>query len=183
MDNLSSSLSRSFSQYCASSGVEVPNDFIELAVKAMVHLKENHHSNVVYNLAKGLGVMCLDKSDTRFPMKVMPMGLLEYMVNFFNAEEMRKVSRNVPWVLLFFNNSCLYRFLIAQKTINFGRRLCTFSSDKKWSKLHHGPMWSGVDGEKMDTMEVHLHVCYVISFICNKIIGSYKHPWFVRTHN
>ena len=23
---------------------------------------------------------------------------------------------------------------------------------QKWSKLHHGPMWSGVDGEKMDTM-------------------------------
>ena len=80
--------------------VEVPNDFIELAVKAMIHLKENHRSNVLYNLVKGLGVMRQDKSDTRFPMIVMPMGLLEYMVNFYNAEEMRKVSGNVPCTLL-----------------------------------------------------------------------------------
>ena len=95
-----SSLSQSFTQCCAKFGVEVPNDFIELAVKAMIHLKENHRSNVLYNLVKGLGVMRQDKSDTRFPMKVMPMGLLEYMVNFYTAEEMRKVSGNVPCTLL-----------------------------------------------------------------------------------
>ena len=27
---------------------------------------------------------------------------------------------------------------------------------QEWSKLNHGFMWSGVDGEKMDTMEVHV---------------------------
>ena len=40
--------------------------------------------------------MCQNKSYTQFPMKVMSMGLLEYIVNFYNAEEMRKVSGNVP---------------------------------------------------------------------------------------
>lgn len=40
VDNLFSSLSRSFSQCCARFGIEVSNDFIEFAVKAMVHLKK-----------------------------------------------------------------------------------------------------------------------------------------------
>lgn len=38
-------------------------------------------------------------------MKVTSMGLLEYMVNFYNTEEMRKVSGNVPCALLLFNDS------------------------------------------------------------------------------
>ena len=73
-------------------GVEVSGDFIELSAKAMVHLKESKRTNVLYSLAKDLGTLRCDESDTRFPTKRMPLGLLEYMVNFFEAEEMRKVD-------------------------------------------------------------------------------------------
>ena len=72
-------------------GAKVSGDFIELSVKAMFHLKESKRTNVPYSLAKGLGTLHCDKSDTRFPTKRMPLGL-EYMVNFFKAEEMRKVD-------------------------------------------------------------------------------------------
>ena len=88
-------MSRSFSNLCAVAyGVCVPEDFILLSAKAMMNLKECHRSNVLYSIAKGLGVLRSDGSDSRFPMKRMPMGLLEYMAGFFEAEEMRKVSNN-----------------------------------------------------------------------------------------
>ena len=35
----------------------------------MVHLKESNPSNVLYSLAKGLGTLRCDESDTRFPTK------------------------------------------------------------------------------------------------------------------
>ncbi len=60
----------------------------------MVNLKSNQRHNVLYSLAKGFAIMRQDKSDTRFPMKKMPMGLLEYMAGFYEAQEMRKVSNS-----------------------------------------------------------------------------------------
>lgn len=92
VDQQLATLSCSFSKCCSSLGVEVSGDFIELSAKAMVHLKESKRTNVLYSLAKGLGTLRCDESDTRFPTKRMPLGLLEYMVNFFEAEEMRKVD-------------------------------------------------------------------------------------------
>ena len=101
VDQQLSTLSGSFSKCCSSLGVEVPSDFVELSAKAMVHLKESKRSNVLYSLAKGLGTLRCDNSDTRFPMKRMPLGLLEYMVNFFEAEEMREVDTIVRYILYY----------------------------------------------------------------------------------
>ena len=88
----------SFVSLCKSAyGLEVPNDFITLAAKAMVHLKQSNRSNVLYNIAKGFGEMREDQSDSRFPTDRMPTRLLEYMAGFFAADEMRKVCvyRNI----------------------------------------------------------------------------------------
>ena len=38
--------------------------------------------NVLYELAKGFGVLRPDQSDTCFPMMRMPFGTLEYMATF-----------------------------------------------------------------------------------------------------
>ena len=57
----------------------------------MAQLKHNERSNVLYNLAKGLGTPRLDGSDSRFPAKRMPMGLVEYATNFFVADKMQQV--------------------------------------------------------------------------------------------
>ena len=64
------------------SNVDPPDDFLKLALLAMEHLKSCSRSNVVYTLTKVLGTMRGDQSDSLLPGKRMPMGLVEYVVNF-----------------------------------------------------------------------------------------------------
>ena len=47
--------------------VEVCDDFLEVASSAMVRLKAGNRSNVVYNLAKGIGTSRKDEAESRFP--------------------------------------------------------------------------------------------------------------------
>ena len=94
-------LSAAFSSVCHSLfSVDVPEDFLVLSARAMNRLHQVKRSNVLYNIAKGLGNMRPDGSDSVFPSTRMPMGLLEYMAGFFTAEEMRKVriQHNITYV-------------------------------------------------------------------------------------
>ena len=59
----------------------VPN-FIEFTVNGMNHLKACGRSNVIYLLAKSLGTLRPDGSDSLLPARRMPMGLIEHCVNF-----------------------------------------------------------------------------------------------------
>ena len=52
----------------------------------MERLKLCSRSNVIYNLTKGLGMMRNDQSDSWFPAKRIPMGLIEYTCNFFVSD-------------------------------------------------------------------------------------------------
>jgi len=45
----------------------------------------------MYNLAKGVGTQRADGSDSRFPMKCMPMGLIEYAADFFANDNVQQV--------------------------------------------------------------------------------------------
>ena len=63
--------------------ITLPHNFLELSVKAMTHLQQCGRTNILYGLAKGLGTLRPDKSDSKFPAKRMPAGLLQYMVEFF----------------------------------------------------------------------------------------------------
>ena len=56
------------------------------AIDASEHLLKCGRSNVVYGVEKAIGTKRADKSDSRLPAKRMPMGLLEHMVNFYNAD-------------------------------------------------------------------------------------------------
>ena len=86
------SLSQQFSSICRRDfGIEVPVDFLVLSAYGMRHLLTNGQSNVLYNLAKGFGVMRNDETDTRFPTKRMPMGLVEHVSNFFVADNINQV--------------------------------------------------------------------------------------------
>ena len=75
------------------SRISVPDDFLVLAANAMVHLRHSGRSNVLYQLAKGLGTMRADESDSRFPAKWMPMGLVEYAADFFAADSLQSVRK------------------------------------------------------------------------------------------
>lgn len=82
-----------FSKHCKDVlQLDVPEDFLELAASAMARLKSCQRSNVIYNLAKGVGTERPDETDSRFPVLRMPMGLVEYVTNFFVAEDLNSVS-------------------------------------------------------------------------------------------
>ena len=83
------SLSNTFSALAANHGLSVPKDF---SIKAMKCLKESGRKNVIYSLAKSLATPRSDGSGSKFPTTRMPMGLLEYMVSFYQADNIQKVS-------------------------------------------------------------------------------------------
>lgn len=62
--------------------MKFPNDFLT-SLKGMKHLSETERMNVLYELARGLGIMRSDGTDSLFPTSRMPMGMLHFMVGFF----------------------------------------------------------------------------------------------------
>ena len=86
-------LSKLFSVYASTKiNLFVPDDCIILAAKAMVQLESSNQSNVIYNLAKTIGTIREDKSDSRLSTKQMPMGLIEYIANLFAADTVQSVK-------------------------------------------------------------------------------------------
>ena len=82
-----------FSKFASSNyGVHINPDFLQLSLSASCYLKQCKRENVVYGVAKAVGRMRPDDSDSRLPAKRMPMGLLEHMLNFFNADSYSQVG-------------------------------------------------------------------------------------------
>ena len=76
-------LSKLFTSYLsATSSVLVPDNLLCHAAAAIVQLHQGGRTNIIYNLAKGIGTLRPDKMDSRFPIKQMPMGLVEYVAEF-----------------------------------------------------------------------------------------------------
>ena len=65
----------------------------------MNHLERKGKSNIMYKLAYVLGTMREDKTDSRMPVSRMPFGLLEYNINFFAANNVQAVSKNIQITL------------------------------------------------------------------------------------
>lgn len=73
-------------------GLFIPPDFIHLALIAMKHLQDAGRLNVIYDLVKRFGTKRPDGSDSYFPTKRMPTGLLQYKAQFFVAKPGQHVS-------------------------------------------------------------------------------------------
>ena len=71
----------------------VPKDFLCLAASAMNQLSIGGRTNVLYNLAKGMGTLRPDSQDPRFPINRMPMGLVEYAAQFFANDNLQQVKK------------------------------------------------------------------------------------------
>ena len=97
----------------------MPDDFLVLTAKAMDYLKCNNRSNVLYKLAKGIGTMREDETDSRFPTKRMPMCLVEYAANFYAADNLQSVRILFFMIMHVFNIEYLYRYR-APRTIVCG---------------------------------------------------------------
>ena len=70
----------------------VPKDFLCLAASAMGQLSIGGRTNVLYNLAKGMGTLRPDSKESRFPINRMPMGLVEYAAQFFAFDNLQQVK-------------------------------------------------------------------------------------------
>lgn len=82
-----------FSTQCATDiPVAIPDDFLSLTLKAMSYVKKTGRYNVLYGLARGLDEMRKDGSDSKIPALRMPMGLLEYIISFYNSETINEVG-------------------------------------------------------------------------------------------
>lgn len=84
-------LSRSFSELLMKRGISLPDDFLTYSAEAMMQLLKSNRSNVVYKLVQGIGTLRSDGFDSCFPCKRMPMGLLEYMTDFFSSKNIQQV--------------------------------------------------------------------------------------------
>ena len=83
-------LSKLFSDLLGSD-IHVPEDYLIYTAQAMNQLSVSGRSNVLYKLSKGIGTMRPDNSDSCFPCKRMPMGMLEYMTDFFASTVIQQV--------------------------------------------------------------------------------------------
>lgn len=88
-------ISNLFTKHMNNYNQDVPVDFLCAAAKGMCYLKNLDQLNVIYLLAKGLGTMTIDGLDSLIPAKRMPMGLIEYMFNFFTANAINKVHIHI----------------------------------------------------------------------------------------
>ena len=121
--------------------LSIPDDFLSLALKAMQKVTSEGRSNVIYGLCKGLGTSRPnDPNETYFPSLRMPMGLLEYMVNFFITARGNVVCLSIV---------CLWMFVITihiqlKCPSDYSEWLQSMYSQfgSKWCKLHRGPGWS-----------------------------------------
>ena len=57
----------------------------------MVQLPEGGWTNILYNLAKGIGAMRPDTEVSRFPVMRKSMGLVEYTAHFFAVDSLQQV--------------------------------------------------------------------------------------------
>ena len=85
---ISQSFCQFASKYC---DVNIEANCLELLLRATKHLSLCNRSNVIYKLAKTIGTMRPNGLDSRLPAKRMPMGLLEYMANFYDADNYQSV--------------------------------------------------------------------------------------------
>ena len=75
--------------------MSVPSHFLEFTNHAMHRLKEHGTLNLIYQLARCVGTMRADGSDSLLHVKRMPTGLIEYVVNFFNADVVQQVCESI----------------------------------------------------------------------------------------
>ena len=111
-DDQLKAISAVFVQFACSDGITgIQEDFLTLCLAAMHHLQKSGCSNIQYNLACGLGSERSDGSDSLFPAKRMPVGLVEHAAAFFISSPWVSYTRTVDIFLylshhIFFDRVC-----------------------------------------------------------------------------
>ena len=67
-------------------------DFPHLSLKSMKTLQDLGKTNTIYNLSKVVGEPRPDGSGTLIPLKRMPFGMVQYIIDFFASTNIMQVS-------------------------------------------------------------------------------------------
>ena len=87
-------------QSLAPPAVTVPPEFIAQSLTSMQRLQQAGRSNILAGLAKALGTMRPDGSDSLMPVSRMPVGLIEYAASFFSSDSLYQVQK--------YKGKCIY---------------------------------------------------------------------------
>lgn len=120
-------LSDVFTSIAESEQLSIPSDFLHMSLQAMKQLQSSGRSNMLYGLAVGLGTKREDGSDSMFPSKKVVAGLMEYSINFFNAQ----FSQNVRLYVIVFIVQCTCTHVCILYYVH-GCCDCTFSYLHGW---------------------------------------------------
>ena len=82
MKSYLSTLYKLFSEHLSQFSLIDPNDILDISASAMLLLSDGGQTNVLYNLSKGMSTLWPDQSDSRFFIKQIPLGLVEYIAQF-----------------------------------------------------------------------------------------------------
>lgn len=68
-----------------------PADFCSQSLNAMIALKENNKSNLIYKFAQAINLRHPTTNQALFPMDRMPFGLIQYQIEFFTCTHISQV--------------------------------------------------------------------------------------------
>ena len=107
LEDLLSIASDLFVQYALNKhGLYIPRDFIPLAMESMLHLRDTKRGNVIYNLCKAIGSKREVDDDSWLPAKRMPMGLLQFIGEFYTSGQNEKVCSPILKYEVVIYNMC-----------------------------------------------------------------------------
>ena len=120
---------RLMQELAVKSSFDVPDGYISHSLAAMQRLQHAGRSNTLALLAKAFGATRSDGVESLMPIHRMPVGLIEYAVNFFISNTV-SFSSGTRYIVYSFS----YRFLLFQLITNPGVRQCIRCSEQNGSK-------------------------------------------------
>ena len=126
-------------------GVHLHSDFVGLALKATKHLQQSGRSDVLYGLARALGKMRVDGSDSRLPARRMPMGLLEHIVNFFNADSYSQVRDSTRTMVTCISSGTYLYYRLDRKVSRRLQAVADYHVQPIWKQVGLPPSWPNVE--------------------------------------
>ena len=131
------------------------------SLEATLQLKLSERPNVLYDLAKGLGTLRADHSDTLFPRERMPMGLLQYMTVFFLAEHKNQVCHffDSGMYNYIIRHLVLCRYLSVRLTTDISSRRCMYNLARSGCVYTMGLCEMSSNAPKLNTNKKQLEEC------------------------
>ena len=101
--------------------------------------------SMLYGLARALGKMRGDGSDSRLPARRMPMGLLEHIVNFFSADSYSQVRDSTRTMVACISSGTYLYYLLDRKVSRRLQAVADYHVQPIWKQVGLPPPWPNVE--------------------------------------